>query len=49
MCTVVNAGIIKYKGPRVPYNGLLGMNFLRGLDFSIDYENKLIIWKLKSE
>jgi len=43
------AGIIKYKGPRVPYNGLLGMNFLRGLEFSIDYENKLIIWKLKSE
>ncbi len=40
------AGIIKYKGRPVPYNGLLGMNFLRGLEFSIDYENNLITWKL---
>ncbi len=28
------------------YNGLLGMNFLRDLEYSIDFENRLIRWKL---
>ncbi len=43
------AGIIEYKGRPVPYSGLLGMNFLRDFEFSIDYENKSITWNSKSD
>lgn len=42
------AGIIEYKGNPIPYSGLLGMNFLRDFEFSIDYDNKLITWNTKS-
>ncbi len=38
-------GIIKHKGPSVGYNGLLGMDFLRNFDYSIDFEKSVINWK----
>ena len=41
------AGIIERKGPSVKHEGLLGMNFLRGLDYSIDFDQKIIKWKPK--
>lgn len=36
--------IIGHKGPSVTHDGLLGMNFLRGLEYSIDFENQVIKW-----
>ncbi len=38
--------VIEYQGTAVDlYNGLLGMNFLRGLEYSIDFEKQVIRWK----
>lgn len=39
------ASVIQHTGPPTPYEGLLGMNFLKGLDYRIDYERELILWK----
>lgn len=38
-------GIIKHRGPQPRYNGLLGMNFLLGVDYKIDYFNQVIRWE----
>ena len=43
----VYAGIIEHNGPGVNHDGLLGMNFLKGLDYTIDFNQKTIKWKQK--
>lgn len=40
----VAAGIIKHQGPNVQHNGLLGMNILRNLRYSVDYKKQVIRW-----
>jgi predicted aspartyl protease len=37
-------GIVEHHGEKVKWGGLLGMNFLRGLNYRIDFENKVITW-----
>lgn len=39
-----NAGVIDHRGPEVSHQGLLGMNFLRNMRYSIDFEKKVIHW-----
>jgi len=39
------AMVIKHEGPPVSHDGLLGMNFLRQIDYTIDFENKKIKWR----
>jgi predicted aspartyl protease len=41
----IQAMIIFPQGPPTSHDGLLGMNFLRGLEYSIDFENQVIRWK----
>lgn len=36
--------IISHDGPPVPFDGLLGMNFLRNVTYSVDYQNQVIRW-----
>ena len=38
------AGIIEHKGKKVPYDGLLGMNFLKNFEYTVDFDNKVIRW-----
>ncbi len=40
----LDVAIMEHKGPAVPYEGLLGMNFLRGLRYVIDFQNQTINW-----
>jgi len=40
----IYVSIIEHQGPPVPFKGLLGMNFLRGLEYHIDFENQVINW-----
>jgi len=41
----LQASVIQHAGPKTPYQGLLGMNFLKGLDYRIDYAREVIQWK----
>ena len=38
--------IIAHEGAPVNHSGLLGMNFLKNVAYSIDYKNQVIRWKL---
>jgi len=38
------AGIIEHNGPAVDYDGLLGMNFLKNYQYTIDFDNQLLRW-----
>jgi hypothetical protein len=44
----IDVTIISHEGPPVQFSGLLGMNFLRNIEYSIDFKNKLIKWKPES-
>ena len=37
--------IISHEGEAVSYNGLLGMNFLKNVQYTIDYQNQVIHWQ----
>lgn len=41
--------IIAQAGDSLHYSGLLGMNFLKNVAYTIDYQNKVIHWKLPQE
>ncbi|HEX5773614.1 MAG TPA: aspartyl protease family protein [Geomobilimonas sp.] len=42
--TKMNVAVIGNGNPRVPYDGLLGMDFLRGLHYHVDFRNRVITW-----
>lgn len=37
--------VVPHKGPAVEYDGLLGMDVLRGLKYRVDFKKKIIVWE----
>lgn len=42
----LRAGVIRHSGRSSRFKGLLGMNFLRNVEYSIDFERQVIKWRL---
>lgn len=42
--TGMRIDVVPHIGPPVRYDGLLGMDFLRGLKYHVDFKNQLINW-----
>jgi hypothetical protein len=42
--TGLNVHIVRHNGPPVGFDGLLGMDFLRGLTYHIDFQRGLVTW-----
>jgi len=38
--------IVPHTGESLNYSGLLGMNFLKNVQYTIDYQNQMIRWKM---
>lgn len=45
----VRAMVIDFEGNSVPFDGMLGMDFLKNHPYKIDYDNEVIIWDRSSD